>query len=99
MEIETFNKHRLASNPVEAQMYETATKWKKQNSIVFSQAVLGVNSNGCPKDYLTNREERIVFGTLQWLGSPVGQGFLEECGFVFKEIPPKPILDYSDGLK
>lgn len=28
------------------------------------------------KDFLTDREERIVLGVIQWLGTPVGQGFI-----------------------
>lgn len=31
-----------------------------------------------PKDYLTEREEKIVLGLIQWLGTPVGQGFIRE---------------------
>ena len=33
--------------------------------------------------YLTEREEKIVLSVIQWLGTPVGQGFLER---VEKEI-------------
>ncbi len=35
-----------------------------------------------PKDYLTEKEKRIVLSTIQWLGSPIGRSFLERCGFV-----------------
>jgi hypothetical protein len=34
-----------------------------------------------PADHLTDREKQIVLSTIQWLGSPVGQGFLNDCGF------------------
>lgn len=34
-----------------------------------------------PKDYLSDREESIVLGVIQWLGTPVGRGFINE---VFK---------------
>jgi len=80
-EIKTFNEHRRSSNPQEDKMFEVACKWKKQNNIIFDQAVLGVTQRGEPKDYLSDRENSIVFSTLQWLGSPVGQGFLRECGY------------------
>lgn len=30
-----------------------------------------------PDDYLTEREERVVLATIQWLGTPVGQGFIK----------------------
>ena len=32
-------------------------------------------------DTLSDREKTIMLSTIQWLGSPVGQGFLRECGF------------------
>lgn len=28
------------------------------------------------KDFLTDREEKIVLAVIQWLGTPVGQGFI-----------------------
>jgi hypothetical protein len=34
---------------------------------------------------LSKREEVLIINTIQWLGSPVGQGFLRDCGFVKKE--------------
>jgi len=30
-----------------------------------------------PNDYLQGREEQIVLAVIQWLGTPVGEGFLE----------------------
>lgn len=79
--IKTFNEHRRSTNPQEDKMFEVASKWKEQNNVIFDQAILGCHGSGNPKDYLTERETQIVFTTLQWLGSPVGQGFLAECGF------------------
>lgn len=35
-------------------------------------------------DNLTERERKIVLSTIQWLGTPVGQGFLEEINQVKK---------------
>lgn len=43
-----------------------------------SQIVFGTEENGEPKEYLTDREERILLSTIQWLGTPVGQSFLEK---------------------
>lgn len=31
-----------------------------------------------PNDYLTEREEQIVLGVIQWLGTPVGQEFISD---------------------
>jgi len=34
-----------------------------------------------PNKYLTETEEDICLTLIQWLGSPVGQGFLDDCGY------------------
>ena len=31
-----------------------------------------------PNDYLTEREEKVVLSVIQWLGTPVGQGFINQ---------------------
>lgn len=31
-----------------------------------------------PNDYLSEREVKIVLGVIQWLGTPVGGGFINE---------------------
>jgi hypothetical protein len=43
------------------------------SSIVFGQKD---DTGSFPNEYLTDREEKIVLGVIQWLGTPVGQGFL-----------------------
>lgn len=42
------------------------------------------NRQNYPNQYLTDKEEDICLNLIQWLGSPVGQGFLDSCGFVPK---------------
>jgi hypothetical protein len=84
--IKTFNEHRRRSNSQEAQFYELASKWKGQYNNIFDLAILGSRGNGTPTEYLTDREEQIVFSTLQWLGSPAGQSFLEQVGYIKKEL-------------
>lgn len=82
-DIYTFNQHRRESNRQEAKMYDVALEWKNRsgNGKIFDQAILGADGRGNPKQYLTEREMEIVFSTLQWLGSPVGQSYLRECNF------------------
>lgn len=46
--------------------------------------VFGTTPSGNPKDDLTNREKQIVINTIQWLGSSVGEGFLNKIGFKLK---------------
>ena len=36
-------------------------------------------------DHLSERERDIVASVIQWLGTPVGVAFLEECGFISEE--------------
>ena len=43
------------------------------NKIIF----LSLQSN-YPNDYLTEREEKVVLSVIQWLGTPVGQGFINQ---------------------
>jgi hypothetical protein len=48
---------------------------KDASSIVFGQKE---GTGFYPNEYLTDREEKIVLGVIQWLGTPVGQGFIDE---------------------
>jgi len=43
------------------------------------------SSQNYPNQHLTEKEEDISLNLIQWLGSPVGQEFLESCGFVPKK--------------
>jgi len=81
MEVKSFKTHRHESNPKEKEFYhifmEEHSKGTDMDLIVFGHP----NDSALPKDYLSDREKRIVLSTIQWLGSPVGQGFLNSCGF------------------
>jgi hypothetical protein len=48
---------------------------KDASYIVFGQKE---GTGFYPNEYLTDREEKIVLGVIQWLGTPVGQGFIDE---------------------
>jgi len=80
--------HRHNSNPLEKEIHdkfiEEFVETKHGNGIAMEQIALPVDGRGDPKEYLTDREKEIMISTIQWLGSPVGQGFLEKCGFVRK---------------
>lgn len=99
-----FNKHRHASNPKEKELHD---KFKKDfiegdrcSVDTINRLVFGHPENSIePNDYLTNRERQIVLSTIQWLGSPVGQGFLESCELKAKETTPRfsKIENGSDG--
>ncbi len=77
--MDTFKMHRHESNPKEKELYE---KFLANNDRDMDLIIFGHGSNSFrPLDYLSDREKQIVLSTIQWLGSPVGQGFLRECGF------------------
>lgn len=52
------------------------------SAIIFGWKDASINY---PNQYLTEKEEDICLNLIQWLGSPVGQEFLDSCGFVKKD--------------
>lgn len=96
MDIEGFNTHRHSTNPKEKELHD---KFKKSflkphysynaiDRLVFGHASKFHN----PKDFLSDKEKRIVVSTIQWLGSSVGSGFLRDCGY-HKEEDLKPKVE------
>ena len=77
--IETFNKHRRndPSNTQEIKNYETACEFFKN----LDMGIFGSDKGFTPNNYLSYREEQVVFSLIQWLGTHVGQSFLRECGY------------------
>jgi hypothetical protein len=75
-----FKTYRHGSNPKEKELHDKFID--KRGNRDISMIVFPPTSRGmAPSEYLTEREENIVITTIQWLGSPVGQNFLNECGF------------------
>lgn len=81
-----FNTHRHAHNPKERQLHDNFVKEYINGYLCANDIrdIVFTTSIGDPKEYLTDREKRIVISTIQWLGSPVGQGFLNSNGFVLQ---------------
>lgn len=82
-EMTGYKPHRHETNPKEKELHDKFRKELEErrwnpDSIVFPPAN---NSQTYATDTLSNREIRIMISTIQWLGSPVGQSFLRECGF------------------
>lgn len=76
--------YRHESNPVEKEIHDKFIK-NFAKDIAMEQISMPTKENGDPVEYLTDREKEIMITTIQWLGSPVGQGFLAECGFELKK--------------
>jgi hypothetical protein len=81
--IEGYKTHRFEKNPIEQKLHDTFIKDNNREGycdmdlIVFGHP----HDSLLPRDYLTDKEKKIVISTVQWLGSPVGQEFLSKCGF------------------
>ena len=75
------SRHRLKDNPLEKKI---ANKWEEENwrggilAHLLDQRPVQGGSPPEPSD----RDALVAATVIQWLGSPVGQHFLEELGFM-----------------
>jgi len=84
--MEGFKTNRHGQNPKEKEFHDKFLKEHNRKGYEdMDLIVFGHKENLRPNDILTPREKKIVLSTIQWLGSPVGQGFLRECGFTQKD--------------
>jgi hypothetical protein len=65
------NVHRLSCEPLERKFHDEWKKHQEQNHTL--EYILGDNNEPA---VVTDYEQMIVATVIQWLGSPVGQGFL-----------------------
>ena len=87
--MKTNKEYRFKENPKEQEFHD---KFKQMFEIsnttrnLLSAIIFGWKdaSQNYPNEYLTDKEEDICLNLIQWLGSPVGQRFLDSCGFVLK---------------
>jgi len=71
--------YRHSDNPEEKRFYDAALEL---GTSILSAITLPLNDRGTGAcRHLTFDEEQLVINTLQWLGSPVGQSWLEELGY------------------
>ena len=84
--MESLKPQRFEDNPKEKEFFDKFLKsHHREGYSDMENIVFGTNERGRPKDYLSEREKEIVVSTIQWLGSPVGQGFLNGCGFISQD--------------
>lgn len=73
-----FNAHRLKENDdyhkKECDFVKAINQEMKYNKSVLAQIV----NHPEHKEWLEENEEKIVLSVIQWLGTPVGQGFLDK---------------------
>lgn len=72
--------YRFESNPKER---EFVLKFNELNprDLDISRIATPSLDGQTPVSFLNEREIQLVINTIQWLGSPVGQTFLRDCGF------------------
>lgn len=74
--------YRHEQNPKEKELHDKFIKEFLKNKNSMEQISMPLNERGNPIECLSKKEKEIMISTIQWLGSPVGQSFLNECGFV-----------------
>ena len=84
--MKTNKAYRFKDNPKEKEFYDKFTEMfmrDRMANITLSAIICGWrdDSQTYPKEFLTQREEGVCTNLIQWLGSPVGQSFLENCGY------------------
>ena len=72
--------YRHESNPQEKIFHDKFIEMHPPG-VAMAQIVKMTSENGTPKKYCSNSEIKLMITLIQWLGSPVGQYFLKECGF------------------
>lgn len=80
--------YRFETNPQEKVLHDQFIKEfdGERGSFLLSAIIFGWvdGRQSYPKEFLTEKEEDICLNLIQWLGSPVGQGFLDQCGYELK---------------
>lgn len=89
---EGFSSFRFKDNPEERRFAEAWEDINRRSGIMGSRTLACLlatpEDRGTPLEP-TQRERRIAATLIQWLGSPVGQFFLEGLGYVKKETEAK----------
>lgn len=69
--------HRFKDNPEEARF---ARAWHRQQAGKTLAYLLGNGKD--PSEMVSARDNDVAATVIQWLGSPVGQAFLEDLGYI-----------------
>jgi hypothetical protein len=73
--------YRFADNPEEERF---ARAWAQFEASDLGWLIVDSEQNGCRAPFVEERERVVAATVIQWLGSPVGQGFLRDLGYVRK---------------
>jgi len=88
--MKSVSEHRFENNPKEKEFHDKFKEMFESNGAArkaLSGITLGRSNDNqnFPTDFLNEKEEGICLSIIQWLGSPVGQNFLRDCGFTEKK--------------
>lgn len=84
--MKSYKECRFINNPKEKEFHDKFKEMFEHDNMskkTLSAIIFGWDNDrqNYPKEYLTDKEEDICINLIQWLGSHVGQGFLNNCGF------------------
>ena len=82
--MEGFKTYRHEQNPKEKEFHDKFIEWYVgPGSGCFDLLVFPPADNDQTRavDELSDRERRIVITMVQWMGTPLGQSLMRECGF------------------
>ena len=81
--IEGFKTYRHEQNPKEKEFHDKFIEWYVEGDGLFDLLVFPPSNSQQTRaeDTLTDREKRIVITMIQWMGTPLGQSLMRECGF------------------
>jgi len=88
--MQSYKEHRFKNNPKEEEFYNKFLQMfstNKSANVTLSAIIFGWENDqqNYPKEYLTEKGENICINLIQWLGSPVGEAFLNSCGFFLQD--------------
>ncbi len=84
MKLQGNKTYRHHDNPKEKELHDKFIE-RYSGSVDMERIALLTDERSDPFNNLTQAEKQIMVSTIQWLGSPVGQSFLNDCGFELKE--------------
>ena len=79
-----FKTYRHESNPKEKELHDKFIEWYMQDCDTLIDLVVfppADDHQTRAESTLSEREKRIVITMVQWMGTPLGQSLLRECGF------------------
>ena len=77
-----YKTHRHEQNPKEKEIHDLFIERFCTQPELIERIVLPIDEKGRPKGTLTDNEIELIITAMQWIGSPVGQSFLRDCGFI-----------------